>query len=260
MSHIVVRNMESDDEYFVSTCSHVDESAETDACAQRRLAHLKGLVERGAKIKVAVVDGEHAGFAYLLPIEISPWGPIGENIDVMPCLWVTPKMQKKGAGRALVSSIIRESETRGRAAISTYAYYTDSWFMPAGFFEKHGFACAMRKGTCGILWKRFTENVSAPAFLDKRYRFQKVDGKVAVDLFYNDFCLTSCGEAERVREVSAEFGDRVVLREFSADDRRVFHEHRLPRAIFVNGREIGWGYEAPKEGIREAIRLAFDDI
>jgi hypothetical protein len=28
----------------------------------------------------------------------------------------------------------------------------------------------------------------------------------------------------------------------------------------VNGREIGWGYEAPRDGIRDAIRQALGDI
>jgi hypothetical protein len=54
------------------------------------------------------------------------------------------------------------------------------------------------------------------------------------------------------REVE-EFGDAVVLREYSADDRTTLLNYQLPRGIFVNGEEIGWGYEAPKNGIRNAI-------
>lgn len=29
---------------------------------------------------------------------------------------------------------------------------------------------------------------------------------------------------------------------------------------FVNGKEIGWGYEAPKDGIREAIEKAMKEL
>jgi len=32
----------------------------------------------------------------------------------------------------------------------------------------------------------------------------------------------------------------------------------ISRAIFVNGQEIGWGYEAPKDGIRKAIEEALE--
>jgi hypothetical protein len=50
-----------------------------------------------------------------------------------------------------------------------------------------------------------------------------------------------------------EYGDPVILNEYSADRREVLLRYEIPRAIFVNGREIGWGYEAPKDGLREAI-------
>ncbi len=59
-----------------------------------------------------------------------------------------------------------------------------------------------------------------------------------------------------MREVAADFGDAVVLNEHCADDHEVLLKHQLPRAIFVNGQEIGWGYEAPKEGVAEAISRA----
>ena len=32
--------------------------------------------------------------------------------------------------------------------------------------------------------------------------------------------------------------------------------HGIARAIYVNGHEIGWGNESPREGLREAFRAA----
>jgi hypothetical protein len=58
--------------------------------------------------------------------------------------------------------------------------------------------------------------------------------------------------------VVAEFGDSVVLNEYCADDRDILLRYQTVRAIFVNGTEIGWGYQAPKEGIREAISKALN--
>ena len=81
-------------------------------------------------------------------------------------------------------------------------------------------------------------------------------GKVAIDLFWSRSCLTTDTEAERVREVAAEFGDAVVLREYCADDPGVRAHYGIYRAIFIDGQEVGWGYEAPKEGLRAAIREA----
>ncbi len=94
--------------------------------------------------------------------------------------------------------------------------------------------------------------------LEPQYQFESVPGKVVIDLFWNTFCETSDIEAQRVREVVEEFGDAVALREYSADDRTTLLDYQLPRGIFVNGKEIGWGHEAPKEGIRDAISQAVE--
>ena len=83
-------------------------------------------------------------------------------------------------------------------------------------------------------------------------------GKVVIDLFWNPICQTSGIEAQRVREIAAEFGDSIVLNEYRADDRDVLLKYQTPRAILVDGNEIYWGYEAPREGIREAIAKALD--
>lgn len=85
------------------------------------------------------------------------------------------------------------------------------------------------------------------------YELKPTPGKVVIDLFWNAFCQTSSIEAQRVREVAAEFGDSVTLNEYSADDRAALLRHQIARGIFVNGSEIHWGYEVPRDGIRDAV-------
>ena len=99
-----------------------------------------------------------------------------------------------------------------------------------------------------------------PRVLESQYRFEPVPGKVVVDLYWQTFCQTSYIEAQRVRDVAAEFGEAVVLREFSADDRATLLRCQNPRSIYVNGKRIDWGYEAPREGIREAISCALQEL
>ena len=36
----------------------------------------------------------------------------------------------------------------------------------------------------------------------------------------------------------------------------VLRKYEILRAILVNGKEIGWGYEAPRGGIKKAIEEA----
>jgi predicted N-acetyltransferase YhbS len=260
MKAVQVRDMTQADEYFVSTCSHVNESDEIDACGRARLAWLRSMQEKGLRTKVALLDGEHAGFVYLMPIEASPWGPLGRELMFVPCLWVLPKVKGKGIGRALIAAAQEETKCQGQKGIVTRGFHHDFWFMPAGFFEKIGYEAARVRQKEVILWKRFDPSAEAPTFLQSNYRYVPVPGRVVVDLFWHTFCETSCIEAQRVREVAAEFGDAVVLNEYCADDREVLLRYQNPRAIFINGKEIGWGYAAPKEGIAEAIAQALKPV
>ena len=257
MKSIEIRDMLPEDEYFVSTCTHENESDEIDASAGRRLAWLRSKEPDGLRVKVALRDGMRVGFLYAMPIELSPWGLLGEDLLVFPCLFVSTDAQGGGIGRALVEAAEEQARIQGLKGVATMGFYwEDFWFMPAPFFTGLGYEEAVRKGDFALLWKALDPSAKAPRMLRRDYTFEPVPGKVVVDLFWHTFCLTSDQEAARVREVAAEFGDAVVLREYCADDRDTLLRYQIPRAIFINGKEIGWGYEAPKEGVRDAITEA----
>jgi GNAT superfamily N-acetyltransferase len=255
-----VRDVQPQDERFVASCTHVGETAEWDASCQRRIPWLRGMQEQGMRVKVALLAGEHAGFLYLLPIEIAPAGPIGKDLSVIQCLTVRNELKGHGVGHALIEAAEQEARRQGSKGIVVTGFYHDFWFMPAAFFEGCGFVAVQRRGDTAILWKALSASADAlagaPAFAERHYRFAPVDGKVVVDLFWSRSCLTTDTEAQRVREVSAEFGDAVLLREYCADDPDVRARFGIYRAILIDGQEVGWGYEAPREGLREAIRKA----
>ncbi len=256
MPELEVRRVGPESTYFVGTCSHVGESREIDEASRRRIAWMKAAEQQGLQTTVAFLDGQPAGFAYMMPIEISPLGPIGAGVAVLPCLWVLPERKGNGAGTALLAESGRAAEEEGYGGIVTTAHYHDFWFMPAGFFEASGYSRISRREDRALLWRKFEAGAEPPRMLRRKFVFKPVKGKVVVDLFTNTFCLTAALEAERVREVVGEYDDSVVLNEYCADRRETLLRYEIPRGIFVNGREIGWGYEAPKDGIREAISMA----
>jgi GNAT superfamily N-acetyltransferase len=259
MPSIEIRDVTADDEYYVGTCTHENESVEIDACCERRLAWLKGNYENGVRAKAALLDGERVGFIYVIPIETCPWGPLGRDLMVAPCLYVPKTMANRGLGRALLKVAEEEARAQGKKGLVVQAYDHDFWFMPAAYFVKTGFVEIERAGDYALLWKPFEENVEPPRQLKPNYKFEPVSGKVVVDLFYNTFCETSDIEAQRVREVAAEFGDSVVVNEYPADDREILSKYQIPRGIYVNGEWIFWGHEAPKEGMRDAIAKALGE-
>ena len=125
MAEVEIRDMSSADEYFVATCSHVKESDEIDACGQRRLAWLRKAHEAGLRVKVGIVSGEHAGFLYVMPIEISPCGPLGRDLSVIPCLYVLEKGKGKGLGRDLIGAAEDAARTQGKKGLVVVGHYHD---------------------------------------------------------------------------------------------------------------------------------------
>jgi GNAT superfamily N-acetyltransferase len=256
---IEIHEMEASDEYFVGTCTHTNESEEMDSCASRRVTWLRATHEKGSRVKVATVDGKRAGFLHVIPIEFCPWGPLGRDLLVIPCLVSVNKGH--GVGKALLAAAEEEARRQGRKGIVTIGYYHDFWYMPASFFEAKGFSKSGgaqqgyydSRSRAALLWRVLDEHAEAPVLLKPNYKFKPIPGKVVIDLFWNEFCQTSNIEAERAREVAADFADLVVLNEYSADDRPVLLHYQIARGIFINGREIYWGYEAPRDGIRDAI-------
>lgn len=272
MSEVQICDMDKTTEYFVGACTHVGESDEIDACAKRRIKWFRDMHKKGLRVKVALLDDSPVGFLYVMPIEICPWGPLGKDLMVIPCLFVLNQEKNQGAGSAMIAEAEEEARRLRKKAIVTTGYYSDFWFMPAGFFEKYGFSPLgkIREVTSegekeylskeALLWKVFDSSAEAPQFLRINYQFKPIAGKVVVDLFWNAFCQTSNIEAQRVREVVAEFGAAVVINEYPADDSTILQRHQIPRGIFINGKEIGWGYEAPKDGIRKAISQALGEM
>ncbi|MFC2099299.1 hypothetical protein ACFLSF_00490 [Candidatus Bipolaricaulota bacterium] len=132
------------------------------------------------------------------------------------------------------------------------------WFVPAAYSEPRGFERVNERDTEILLCQPFTADAQPPRFLRSHHSCAPVEGRVA-DLFRNGFRQASSIEAERVHAVCGELGDVVLLNEYCAEDRHVLLCHRIPRAILVNGNEIDWGPEAPKDGIRTAIRRAMPE-
>jgi GNAT superfamily N-acetyltransferase len=256
MANDVIHEMTPRDQYYVGTCTHVRETAEIDACSKRRIEWMSRMIASGLRVTVAEVDGEPRGFLFLFPVEICPWGPIGSDVSVIPCLCVEKPFQGRGRGKALIDDATQWSKKEGFKGTAVQAYSHDFWFMQDRIFLRNGFDPLERRGDLVLLWKAFSHDAAPPRLLQPRFEFQPIPRNVVVDLFWNQFCQTSDIEAERVREVAAEYGNLVILHEHQAEDREELMRHEIPRGIYVNGREFYWGYEAPREGIRDAIREA----
>jgi len=225
--------------------------------------------EKGLRIKVAILSGKQVGMIHIYPIETCPWGPLGNGLSAIACINVAgEKRYKRGIGSDLMRAAEEEARAQNRKGVVVKAFYGDFWFMPARFFEKCGYTRVRGprpvsiKGMDAILndetllWKTSEPSAEPPRFLERNYTYEPIPGKVVVDLFHTSSCPCYLIEKERVREVCRALADSVVLNEYNADDPKTLSKYQIYRGIFINGREIGWGNEAPKEGIRQAIEKA----
>jgi GNAT superfamily N-acetyltransferase len=162
---IKIRDMTKDDEYYVGTCTHINENnTERELSCPRRISWLKSMEKEGLKVKVALLDGIHAGFLYLMPIEINPWSIQGKDLMVFPCLVSQSRFSKKGIGTKLIKAAEEETRLQNRKGIAPLGYFWDFWFMPAKYFLKLGFKIAEKRNDGAILWKKFDQTAETPHF------------------------------------------------------------------------------------------------
>ncbi|MFW9879960.1 MAG: hypothetical protein ACFFG0_43355 [Candidatus Thorarchaeota archaeon] len=254
---IIIRDMTKNDEYYVGTCTHVNENNEEyEKSAPRRIAWLRNMEQHGLRTKVALLDDVHAGFIYIMPIEINPWHIQGKELMVFPCLVSHSTFSSKGVGKQLIKAAEEETLKQQRKGIATIGHFWDFWFMPAKYFIKLGYKVAANRNEEAILWKQFDPSAEPPQFREINYEFQPVQGKVVVDLFWNTFCQTSDVEVQRVRDVVLEYKGNVVLNEFPADNITNLQQYGLSRGIYVNGKLVEVGPEIEKEKLRQEIEEA----
>ena len=106
--------------------------------------------------------GGTPGCLYLIPVEVCPCTMIGQDLMVIPCLWVLQRARQMGVGKALLAEAEQETRRQGKKALATVAFYHDFWFMPAAFFEQNGFSVVNRQGKDAILWRCWTPPPSPP--------------------------------------------------------------------------------------------------
>jgi GNAT superfamily N-acetyltransferase len=251
---------------FVVSCTHTDSpGGETQEAVNKvRESWLKDTMAEGLKVKVAVDDGEPAGFAHCLPIELGAWGMSGRDLMTVPCLTlayrrVYERQQGSGYGRALMEAVEEEAKKADKKGVAILAYDNDFWFMQASFFRRLGYEEAARDGNAVIMLKAF-EPVAPPVIHRLNYQPELVPGKAVVDAFWTPICPTSIEEILTVRNVCAEYGDRVRLNEFNCGEKETLERYQTSRALFVNGQRKDWGYAAPRDEFRAEIEKALTEL
>jgi len=249
--------------HFVAACTHIDDlNEEINSILWVRESWLRDTISKGLKVKVAIDAGKPVGFSHCLPIELGTWGMSGKDLMTIPCLTLNYERVYKqesgsGYGRILVQAVEAEAK-KEKKGVGVLTYDHDFWFMPSSFFHKLGYKEAARQGNTVIMLKAF-EPVVPPIMHKLDFKPQLVPGKVVFDAFWTPMCLTSIVEIHRVREVCSEYSGDVILNEYNCGNKDILEKYQTSRALFINGKPKCWGYEAPRDKLREEINKALED-
>ncbi len=213
--------------------------------------------QKGLRVKIAKDDrGKVGGMIQYLPIEES--SAQGQDLYFVNCIWVHKHKQGrgdftgKGMGKALLAAAEEDAKSLGAKGIVTWGMSLPVW-MKASWFKKHGYSKVDKMGPVVLMWKPFTDSARPPKWTRPKRTPQMIDGKVAVDCIVSGWCPAMNIVFERAKRASSELGDKVVFREHSTMDRRVFDEWGMMDALFVDGKEVSTGPPPSYEKIRKKI-------
>ena len=220
-----------------------DWSAEALEAGPARGCWIERFERRGLRAKLALDDsGEVAGMIQYLPIEES-WAD-GTGLYLILCIWVhgydegRGDFQGRGMGTALLEAAEADARALGATGIAAWGIAVPFW-MPAAWFEKHGYQSADRQGVSVLLWKPFTAEAAPPRWHPDSARLpDPVQGKVNVTAFTNGWCMSANVTTERIRRVAAEFGDQVVYREIDTSKPGAVAACGCIDGVFINGEQI----------------------
>lgn len=257
--HIIDLSEETRNDYFTCLEEWSDEMKD-GVC--RKACWYNAMREKGLRVKLALNDaGVVAGMIHYGPIEHS-WIE-GENLHFIYCIWVhghkkgRGDLRRRGVGTALLQAAEDDAKCLQTNGVVVWGLLLP-FFMRAGWFKKHGYQKVDRSGISVLLWKPFADDAFPPRWIKARKKPELVSGKVVVTALANGWCPGINGMIERARQISSEFGDKVVYQEINTSSRVVVREWGLSDGLFVNDRNIYKGpplsYEKIKKIIEKKVR------
>jgi len=215
--------------------------------------------DRGLRVKLALDGGGRVGgMIQYLPIEQAP--ALGRDLYFVLCVWVhghaqgRGDFQGRGMGTALLAAAEADARERGARGMAAWGLLVPA-FMRASWFRRHGYRRADRRGLSALLWKPFSAEAVAPAWLpDTGRRPEVVPGEVTVTACLSGWCPAQNLALERARQAAAPYGERVRVRMVDTTDRSALLEWGESDALFVDGKRVRTGPPPSEERLAKLIR------
>lgn len=234
-----------------------DWSDEMEEAGDQKARWYHTMRDRGLRVKLAIgEDDRPVGMIQYLPIEQSM--ALGSGLYMIMCIWVhgykhgVGKQQGRGVGTALLAAAEYDVENLGAKGMAAWGVALPFW-MKSAWFKKHGYLQADRQGRQVLVWKPFTDEATAPRWIDRAPKPAKVEGKVAVTAFVNGWCPACNLVYERAKRAAAALGDDVVFESVDTTEQSAMMACGQSDCVLLDGKTLQRGPPPSYERIHKMM-------
>jgi GNAT superfamily N-acetyltransferase len=232
-------------------------SDEMKEAGDHKTCWYRKMKDKGLRVKLAQDDNDTiGGMIQYLPVELSSFE--GNDLYVVLCIWIhghkqgIGNFQKKGMGKALLKAAEEDVKKIGAKGLVAWGIILP-FFMRASWFKKHGYKVVDKDGMMRLLWKPFSPDAVAPAFIKQKKKPELTSGKVTVSMFLNGWCPAQNIIYERTKRAVAEFSDKIKLKEYQTLEKESIREWGISDAVFIDNKQIWSGPPPSYKKIRGII-------
>jgi len=220
----------------------------------RKRKYLATRLGDGARAKIAYVHAMPAGFIEYYPMDTTNYEMVGSELSAIWCINIKEDYRGRGIGRLLLEKCLKDCRDSGFRGVAVGCW--DPIWMPSQFFKRHGFEEVAKAGSGKLLLYRFSRDAEPPRWVGRGKFYDDVElaqGKAVLDIFHSDRCPIHWRNTSLILEIAAEYGDRLLIRQYNTDDRSEMLKHKIEYAVYLDGEAIAMGPPVKAHVVRRRI-------
>ena len=224
---------------------------------ERKRAWVEQKRDRGLLVKLAIDDdGEPAGMIQSVPIEET--GLVGEGLHFVLCIWVHSHSDGigdrsgRGMGTSLLGALEAEAQLAGARGMAAWGMALPFW-MRAGWFRRHGYRKADRRGIAQLVWKPFEDGLEPPRWPAETGSPELEEGKVTVTCYDGGWCTlqnANCVHAHKAADATG-----AAFHEIDTADPEAAKIWGQDYGIWIDDKQVFAGPPLSEDKVRRKIEM-----
>jgi hypothetical protein len=151
----------------------------------------------------------------------------------------------------------QDARQLGAKGLAAWGVTLPFW-MRASWFKRHGYETADRAEGRELVWKRFTSDAQAPAWVAPGPVPEAIAGRVTLTAYTSGWCPAMNLVYERAKRVAEKLGPPVVFLSIDTSEPAAMRRHGHSDAVFLDGKPLQRGappsYEQVEKRTSKRVR------